>query len=160
MNNKFENLVNKEKYQVFLFSSLCTFPLSFASHGWFVVNQKGVLSRWAVNHRGNVGEKSWGHLALNFLPAFSGLNIFLFTSRGHFTARLIGLLEGDENSLAKKIADFIENSPNIYPYCDTYHFVGPNSNTYIQWVLNNFSQFKIKLPWNSFGKNYKKTRKI
>jgi hypothetical protein len=156
MNKKITDLLNKEKYQVFLCISRGSLPLSFATHPWFVINKKGILSRWEVGHLKGRGEKSWNYLSLNFFPPFSGTTILPFYSKGHFKAKLLGLIEGDENSLAKQMLDFIENSPKTYPYCNTYHFIGPNSNTYIKWVLNKFPQFKAELPWNSFGKNYKK----
>ncbi len=154
--NNFEELVDKDKYQVFLFTSPCSFPLSFAVHPWFVINQKGKISRYGFNHIKNVGEKSWGHLALNSLPPFSGLGIFFpFYSNNRFNAKLVGMIENNENGTAKEMADFIENSKNAYPLLNTYHLLGPNSNTYAQWVLNHFPEFKFKLPWNAIGKKYR-----
>jgi hypothetical protein len=159
-NKKIQQLIDKEKYQVFLCISCGSIPLNFAMHPWFVINKRGILSRWEVTHLKGRGEKSWNYLSFNFFPPFLGTTILPFYSesfyaKGNFKAKLLGLIEGDENSLAKRVADFIENSPNIYPYCNTYHFVGPNSNTYIQWVLDKFPDFRVKLPQNSFGKNYK-----
>jgi len=46
--SEFLSLVNKEIYQVFLFSSKCPFPFPFARHYWFVENQKGNLRRIEV----------------------------------------------------------------------------------------------------------------
>ncbi|MFA6257168.1 MAG: DUF3750 domain-containing protein [Candidatus Paceibacterota bacterium] len=74
-----------------------------------------------------------------------------------FKAKLLSQIEGDEKSIARLMADFIENSPNTYAHRDVYHFVGPNSNTYAAWVLRNFPEFKAALPRNAFGKNYKCT---
>lgn len=157
---KFEQLINKEKYQVFLFISRGSLPLSFAVHPWFVINKKGVLSRWEVTHLKRRGEKSWGHLSLNFFPFFLGTTILpiyskAFYSKGNFSTKLIGSVTSDESGLAGKMVDFIENSPNTYPYLNAYHFVGPNSNTFVQWILNNFPDFKAKLPWNAFGKKHR-----
>ena len=89
-----------------------------------------------------------------FLP-FQGIQVLPFSANFFWKGKLLGLFEGDENSVAKKMALHIENSKNIYPYCNYYRLSGPNSNTFAQWVLNNFPEFKVKLPWNSFGKNYK-----
>ena len=63
------------------------------------------------------------------------------------------MIEGDENSLAAKMAEFIEHSPETYSHSKEYSLVGPNSNTYVQWILNMFPEFPAKLPWNAFGKN-------
>ncbi|MGL5034799.1 MAG: DUF3750 domain-containing protein, partial [Microcystaceae cyanobacterium] len=39
--------------------------------------------------------------------------------------------------LAQNLASILENSPYNYPYNNCYrYFPGPNSNTYVQWVLN------------------------
>ena len=155
-NKKFEQLINKEDYQVFLFRSPCSFPVIFVSHLWFVVNKKGVLSRWEVTHHKIAkGEKNWGHIVLNFLPPFSGLRIIPFYARKHFKAQLLGNIESGENGVAGRIINFIENSPNTYKYRDTYHFIGPNSNTYAEWVLGNFKEFQVMLPRNALGKNHK-----
>jgi hypothetical protein len=50
MTTDFEKLIKEDVYQVFLFHCACTVPLSFASHPWFVINKKGKISRYAVNH--------------------------------------------------------------------------------------------------------------
>jgi hypothetical protein len=96
------------------------------------------------------------HLHLNSLPPFSGIEMLQFIPKKFlWPANLLGHIEGGSDSLAKKIIDFIETSPQNYIYRDQYSFIGPNSNTYVQWVMNNFPDFKIKLPRNSFGKNFK-----
>jgi len=70
-----------------------------------------------------------------------------------WTAKLLGQIEG---ATAAKIAEFIEKSPSLYPYCEKYFLAGPNSNTYAQWILDNCPEFQVKLPWNSIGSRYKK----
>lgn len=150
-----ERTLKKETYQVFLCTCPCSFPLTFASHPWFVVNKKGVISRYAVNHRRNVGEKKWGHLTLNFKPPFHGLPFLHFYPRaGHFKTTILKCAEGGEDSLAKRLALCIENSSNTYEHLHTYRFVGPNSNTYVQWVLQQFPDLNVQLPWNAFGKGF------
>jgi hypothetical protein len=64
------------------------------------------------------------------------------------------MIEGDAGSLADRMGDFIEHSGEKYPYKETYSLFGPNSNTFASWVLNQFPESEIKLPWNTFGKNY------
>jgi len=154
MNNDKNNFdLDKEKYQVFLFVSPSNIPFNFASHPWFVINKRGSTSRWEVLFRKIIKHKtSWGHLYMNFFPLFSGIEILPLYQKYFWKGKLLGKIEGE---IAKQIAEFIENSPTVYPYCDKYSLVGPNSNTFAQWVLSNFPEFKIELPWNSFGKNYK-----
>ena len=154
---EFNNLIKKDKYQVFLFNSLCSIPTNFARHHWFVVNKKGVISRWDVLFRllrGTEFATRWGHVYSNFLPNTTGVEIFPYFGKPYWKSKLLKVIEGDENSVARKMADFIENSKENYPHKDIYHLTGPNSNTYIQWILNNFPELNIKLGWNAFGKNY------
>jgi Protein of unknown function (DUF3750). len=155
--NNFYDLIKLDRYQVFLFTCPVSIPLSFASHPWFVCIKNGEISRWEVRFEKNkINPEIGNHLHLNSLPPFSGIEKLQFIPKKFlWPANLLGYVEGGSDSLAKKIIDFIETSPKNYIYRNQYSFIGPNSNTYAQWVLNNFPEFKIKLPWNSFGKNLK-----
>lgn len=155
--NNFQKLIKPEGYQVFLFVCPAFMPLNFASHPWFVCVKNGKISRWEVRFEKNIINQTIGkHLHFNSLPPFSGIEMIQFLPKKFlWKASLLGYVEGDQNSSAKKMIDFIESSPENYPYRNQYSFFGPNSNSYVQWVLNNFPNFKIKLPWNSFGKNFK-----
>lgn len=139
-------------------ASPATFPLSFAQHPWFVVSKKGNISRWEIGWKpGRYGEKTyWGHIVFNILPPFVGLRIFLFPQRLYSKGKLLKMIEGDESSVAAKMAAFIERSPDTYPFKEKYSFLSPNSNTYVQWVLDHFPESGMRLSWNAFGKGYKK----
>ena len=63
-------------------------------------------------------------------------------------------VEGEEGSLAQNMADFIEVSNKNYPYCYGYSLIGPNSNTYVQSVLDRFPESRMQLSWNALGKNF------
>lgn len=153
----FQKLIKTNGYQVFLFTCPASLPFVFAVHPWFVCIKNGEISRWEVRFEKNKNNPATGkHLHLNLLPPFVGIEMFSFLSKRFlWKAKLLGYIEGNENSTAKKVFDFIENSKNIYPYKDKYLLWGPNSNTYTQWVLNAFPDFDLKLPWNCFGRNYK-----
>ena len=70
-------------------------------------------------------------------------------------AELIGFIEGGSGSRIDLIARNIEENIYNYPYSFEYrYFPGPNSNTFTQWIIDNFRISHIKLPWNAFGKNY------
>ncbi len=153
MENKFQLLIDKEKYQVFIFVCPGNMPFSFGSHPWFVINKQGLVSRWEVLFRKIQHKTGWGHLYMNIFPFFQGIEILPFSQKYFWKGELLGQIEGD---IAKRMAEFIKDSPTQYPYCHKYFLSGPNSNTYAQWILNNFPEFKVKLPWNSFGKNYKR----
>ena len=144
--------LDKDKFQIFLFVCPGNIPFNFAAHPWFVVNERGEISRWEVLFRKIERETSWGHLYKNFFPPFQGIEIFPFLQKYFWKGKLIGKIDGE---VAERIAKFIKDSPNIYPYTEKYFLSGPNSNTYAQWILNEFPDFKVKLPWNAFGKNFK-----
>ena len=160
---EFEKLIDPTKYQVFLISCPAYFPINFAIHPWFVVNKKGILTRWEVGHSKEDSPNYFGYIRSDGLPFLKGLPVFSYSvplNWGPRRIKLIGRIEGDEDSAAHKIITFIEKATVNYPYRDTYHLLGPNSNTYIQWVLNAFPEWKIHLPRNAFGKNYKTTESL
>ncbi len=154
--NEIKQIIDNNSYQVFLLTCPANLPFIFARHPWFVVNQKGILSRWEVLFEKNMCKSSWQHLHKDFLKPFDGIGYFPYLYKLLRKTRLEGYIEGNIYSDAKKISDFIKNSPNSYQFCNNYHLTGPNSNTYAQWVLDNNPQFKISLPNNSLGKNYHK----
>src|SRR3989338_3846576 len=164
MEKRFETLLRSDLYQVFLFTCPAVIPFNFAVHPWFVINKKGDIERfgvgrtageqrWEVFWRPEKDKENWGHLHRNSLPPTHGIPMFSFSQKYFWRGTLRGHIEGDEGSVAHKIAEFIEHSPDTYPHCYRYSLKGPNSNTYAQWVLNQFPQSGLTLPWNSFGKN-------
>ena|SRR6185437_1902836 len=152
-----EQFLNKDKYQVLLFTCPATVPFIFARHPWLVVNNRGVVSRWEVFWEPRRSKTSWGHLHKDFYPPTQGIEMFFFSSNFFFgQGTMHGYVEGGEGSVAQKMAEVIESSPQTYPYCNQYALKGPNSNTYVQWVLSQFPESGLKLPWNAFGKNFVK----
>jgi len=157
MNAKeFDSLIKKDKYQIFIFTSLCSIPLSFARHPWFIVNKKGAISRWEVLFRKHLSGTNWGHLHKDSAPSLRGIEIIPYLGMFYWSETLLATIEGAENSTAEKMIELIENSPKNYPYCNDYSLVGANSDTYAQWILDHFPELNIKLPWNCFGKNFKR----
>jgi len=148
-NKNFENLINKDKYQVFIMYCPAYLPFNFFRHPWLVVNKKGEISRWEIRH--SINKEKQTHLFINNQKPFEGINKTIFI-KSRWGASLLCLVEDD---VAMKIISLIENTEKSYPYCNNYYFNGPNSNTYLQWVLNNFPELKIKLSWRFIGKNYK-----
>jgi hypothetical protein len=156
--SQYHNLVKSKGYQVFLLSCPAALPLNFARHPWFVCIKDGEVTRWEVRLSRNQKNAEQGrHLHLNSLPPFCGTEMIPFLFNKFFwSSKLIGYIEGDDNSKAKKVYDFIALSPQSYEFQNRYLPWGPNSNTYAEWVLNNFSLTEMCLPWNCFGKKYKK----
>ena len=151
-NLPFEKLRRNDLYQVFVFSCPVNFPYSFARHPWVVLNKKGVLSRWEIFWQKDRAAPSWGHLHKDFYPPTQGTRITRFAKKTPFwPSRVDTYIEGEEGSLAEKIVSFIESSPEKYPYCYKYSLFGPNSVTYAQYMLKQFSKSGLRLPWNSFS---------
>ena len=148
-----ENLIKKDKYQVFILTCFAYFPFNFAKHSWFVLNKKGLVSRYEVKHFKNKENNKF--LYINTQSPFQGIKITFFVKKHFWKTELLGYIEGEENSTVQKMIELIENSEKEYPYCSKYSFFGPNSNTYTLWFLNKFPEFNIKLPWNFIGKGFK-----
>jgi hypothetical protein len=143
---------DKGKFQILLYICPGNIPFSFITHSWFVINNFGKLSRWEILFRKINHPPCWGHLYKDFFPTFQGIEIIPYAQLIFWKYRLLGVVGGE---LAKKLAQVIENSPKDYPYCNKFSLLGPTSNTYIQWVLDQFENLPFKLPWNAFGKGYK-----
>jgi hypothetical protein len=150
-NQNFEGLIKTDKYQVFVFCCPALIPVNFARHPWFVLNKKGEVSRYEINYL----KKNNSYLLKDCLPPFQGIEYASFIKNHFWKAKLLGFIEGDEDSVAQKAIEFIENSQNTYPHCDKYRLWGPNSNTYAQNILNKFPEFNIHLSWRFIGKNFK-----
>jgi hypothetical protein len=153
---EFSKLIQNDRYQVFLFSCPATFVFSFASHHWFVINRKGKVERWEVGYGLHPGRtKSWGHVDLDMFPPHMGPQVFLrIFPKLLWPGRVLASLQGDEYSLAYRISEFIARSPEEYPFRDRYELLGPNSNTYAQWVLDHFPEAGMRLPCNAVGKDF------
>lgn len=142
-------------YQVFLFGCPANAPFSFALHPWFVVNNRGRLSRWEVLWTQGRCSTYWGHLHRDFLSPAQGIEVLPFPSRYYWKGRVLAFGEGDSGSSVSRLALCIECSYESYPHTQRYKLAGPNSNTYIQWVLNQFPDLAWRLPINSIGKSYR-----
>ncbi len=79
------------------------------------------------------------------------MRVFINHERFRWSAKLLGKAEG---GIAQTLTAHIEESKLTYPHAHYYKLTGPNSNTYAQWILNQVPRFEVRLPWNSFGKNY------
>lgn len=145
--------IDNNKYQIFILGCPAYIPFNFASHSWVVLNKKGALSRLEVKH--NYNKLNNSHLYINNQPHFQGINISFFIKKYFWKSKLLYSFEGDENSATHKMINLVENSKENYPYLKKYSGLGPNSNTYVQWILNQFPELKIKLPFNYIGRNYK-----
>ena len=151
--NEFVKLVDKEDHQVFLFSSKANFPAFFAKHYWFVSNKGGELKRWEVSYKKNKYHE-FGYI-WTYQHSFSkALHKYIWDKRVHWEkSEIKEIINGNK---ARNLIRVLEKSLEDYPFKEKYSFYpGPNSNTFVQWVIDKFPELNIKLSWDSFGKNYK-----
>lgn len=145
--------MDENKYQVFLCTCPVSLPFSLATHPWFVINLRGETSRWEVLFSKRNSGLSFGYIHKDLFPLFRGIEIFPYNEKHLWKGRVLSFIEGGAESIAAKMALFIEESHKNYPYIQEYSLLGRNSNTYAQWILNHFPESNMQLPWNAFGKN-------
>ncbi|TVQ42592.1 MAG: DUF3750 domain-containing protein [Gloeocapsa sp. DLM2.Bin57] len=116
---------------------------NIAVHYWLVIWQNQSVERWEVWQRANCCQYSWGHLHKNLLQYSQGVG----NGDSWLEAQWL-------DSEADLLINTIKNSPEIYPYKYKYRYwPGPNSNTYVQWVLNE-AKTNHYLSYLGLGKNY------
>lgn len=143
------------KYQVYFFTCPAQKPFHFIRHPWVVTVSFDTTNRWEVIHRLRDNKERFGYVYKNYYSCpTQGLRTFPGSTKFR-ESKLIGSITGNENSLAYRMVEFIQTYSPDYIYKDNYHFYpGPNSNTYINWILKKFPESNITLPWNCFGKNF------
>lgn len=113
-----------------------------AIHPWFVVKP----ANSTTFHRWEVWQSAGGpydHVRLDLHS--------LTADVGGGDAFIIGELIGFD---AEAVVSFIEQQSPVYPCRESYFFLGPNSNTYPQWVLDN-TGWNISLPARAIGKDWR-----
>ncbi len=151
---EFKKLIDNDKYQVFLFSSPVPIPTNVFVHTWFVINLRGRISRWEFGRfQGSPHNNGIGVLK-DFFKKTEGMNIYFWKIKPRFKSKLIDFIEGDDKSMAKELAIFIDEYSYSYPLKAQYFLTGPNSNSFMQWILNKYPDAKMKLPYNAIGKDY------
>ncbi len=141
--------------QAWLMGSKLPFPLSFiAIHTWFVVSDRQNLThRWEIWHRQLPAEKRFGHIHYNLFPPFLGIAINPLTRSRTWASKVYNYWEGD---IPLELLRLLAESAQSYPVRNKYHYwPGPNSNTYIQWILRRLSQPVENLPWKAVGAKYR-----
>ena len=159
---EFNNLIKQsdKTYQVYIFASRMPFPFSVFLHTWIVLVDHEDVSRYDVWGWKKRCETSWGHLHLNLYEPWIGVRKFPSKNSNPNASRsksfVLNSIVGAENSLAQKVVDFLKKGQPSYPYINLYkYFPGPNSNTFTQWVLDEFPELNFRLPWTAVGKNFK-----
>lgn len=149
-----------EDFQVYFYTSPAHKPFHFAVHPWVVTVHKGLINRWEIIHKKYNNKTRSGFVYKNFYTnPTQGIkqSYFADTCWSPEKVTLIGGITGNKNSLAAKMLIFIETQAFHYEHKNQYTiWPGPNSNTFAQWILDQFPDAQIMLPWNAIGKNYGK----
>lgn len=132
-------------------------PGIIADHFWFVIDKQVVAitdhqkrhqkghqkDRWEIWQSKDCGGESWNHLHKNLKACADNV--------GCGESKLIYEWFGEN---AERLVSCIEQSSSRYPYQNRYHYwPGPNSNTYVQWVLDK-ADINYMLDSSAIGKDY------
>lgn len=126
-----------------------------AVHYWFVIHTQTGSDRWEIWQTANLKPPSWGHcwghLYKNLLPVYAGVGNGESWMEQEWQSG-----ESGQGDAAIVLAQVIEASPDRYPAPHCYRYwPGPNSNTYVQWILDQ-AQIPHLLSHRGLGKGYVK----
>lgn len=124
------------------------FPFWFASHTWFVCNNK----RYEVLYTKNTKNPELGFIHLKTSKVCEGLRCFSFLKKPKWKPVEVKKYTQEQS---EELSRFLESSVNEYPYKNIYRLQGPNSNTYTAWILKQTGLSKKDMPLNAFGKGYR-----
>lgn len=112
-----------------------------ASHAWIVTKEKGAKS---YNRYDKVG---WGSpIRRNHRPA----DAFWYSNRPELVTRITG-------KAAETLIPSVEGAIAAYPYAEPGGYTiwpGPNSNTFVAYVLRNVPELGAVLPPHAVGRDY------
>jgi hypothetical protein len=158
-----DEIVNEsDKYEIQLRASQMPFPFSWAIHTFFVTTHNGKQSRFEVlgwttvdARRRDVGfiykDAFEPHTGLTWIPTPG--KIFWIP---RYRTKVVKKITGGTSTPAHQLYSLL-HSRFSYPYAKTYDmWRGPNSNTFAQWVIDQIPGCGLTLPWNAWGKGYKK----
>ena len=116
-----------------------------AIHPWFVVKRAGAtrFDRWEV---WQTAGGLYGHIRKNRTSNLTG---GVGAGGTYIIAELIG-------AEAEAVVAFIDTQSPDYSCKDNYELLGPNSNTYAQWILDG-SGWNVPLPPTAIGKDAPQT---
>lgn len=162
---EFNSLIDKEKYQVFILSSSLYYPFNFIRHNWIVTSKKGKITRYDIwEKKTTPAKETYGFVKIGIMRPWTGLakniltKFFKVEKKARYRSRLEGKIEGNKDSLAYIMCNFIEKEAKNYYFKDRYSTLGPNCNTFVQWFLDKFPEANIELRWFSLGKNYQRKK--
>lgn len=153
---------SKDNFVVKIYSCPVPFPFTFAVHTYIVFEHGPTVVRYDVNPIPfvDVSSNLFGHIKKDVLPpevGFRWLGKYPLNFGPRYKVKLYGKISGGPDSAAGKLYSFIASDGlKSYPFTHTYRMIlGPNSNTFIQWVLDQVPDSGLRLPSNAWGKDFK-----
>lgn len=145
-----QKLINREKNQVFLFNSKCSFPLWFVRHHYFLVSKKGKLTRYEISYDKSKN-KGQGHLMINEKEPLQGNPLI---KNGKKPAWSVQVIDSADGKVAEKLIKVLEKSVETYQDKHNYRLVTCNCNTYAQRMINQVPECGFKLSRNAIGRKW------
>lgn len=152
-----------QEYKVSVYYSRMPFPLTLWVHCYIVKEFQDAIDRFDIFHPLTMGKhptQYYGRIYKNSFPAHSGLKFYI-TNKMDSLLRFVGqeysTVCGAINSPAHKLYEFIANDGlKKYPNACKYDMIlGPNSNSFIQWIIDQVPDNGLHLPLTAWGKNYR-----
>lgn len=150
-------------YIVRVYATPMSFPLNFTLHTWVEISYDSEIQRYDLwGYPGLEKEPANGYVYVDIFPNHLGTTLSPFANVNNLSKRQVGKvvseIYGETGSVAHTTYTAIKNHALNYPYAHTYNMVlGPNCNTYTQWLLDLTPGTPLRLPRNAWGKKYKKS---
>lgn len=151
-------------YTVHVYASAMPLPIPFLLHTWVVVSDSTTTERFDVMgfHEDGPWERT-GYVYKNYHRPGEGCPVLALGTRRllqntlRWRGRELCTLQGEEGSPVHGIWKLLRSAPEAYPHAHRFGLVfGPNCNTFTQWVLDQAAPGSCTLPWNAFGRNFKR----
>ena len=148
------------QYSVAVYTTPMSFPLHFTVHSWVEISNGFKTIRydfWAYPGM-KTNTAKVGYIYENIFPRHLGTTFSPIIGAGRIEKRQVGTkiaeISGGTNSSAHQLFLAIRKNAFRYPAYDRYNMIlGPNCNTYTQWLLQLVPEAGMTLPWHAWGKN-------
>jgi hypothetical protein len=130
-----------------------SFPMNFFIHTYIVAKVDGEINRYDMYREGD-GSREDGYVFKNILPAWEGCHVFYKRSANDpgrlFTCKVLAAYTMDEQPNIDTVTQQLESIYTQYPRKHQYHYMGPNSNSYTKWLLQEL-RIDLELPFAAWG---------
>jgi hypothetical protein len=147
-------------YSVAVYATPMSFPFNFTVHTWVEISDGVLTDRYDLwGYPGLTATPVHGYIYKNLFPNHLGTTLSPFASVNALKKRQTGKVlistSGEAGSLAAQLYTAITTQILTYPYAHTYHMIlGPNCNTFTEWLLRLVPEVNLTLPWYAWGKHY------